>query len=43
MKILEIVKRLYPFDYLLAGEGNYRSIKEFKKFLKFKVHNFKYK
>jgi aminopeptidase-like protein len=40
MKILEIVKKLYPFDYSVAGEGNDRSIKEFKKFLKFKVHNF---
>lgn len=40
MKILEIVKRLYPFDYSVAGDGNDKSIKEFKKFLKFKIYNF---
>ena len=25
MKILKIVKKLYPFDYSVAGEGNDRS------------------
>ena len=41
MKIKNIVKKLYPFDYSIVGEGNDFAIKEFLKFLPFKVHSFK--
>ena len=41
MKIKNIVKKLYPFDYSIVGEGNDFAIKEFLKFLSFKVHSFR--
>ncbi len=40
MKIKEIIKRLYPFDYSISGKGNDLAIKEFKKFLPFEIHSF---
>ena len=43
MKIIDIVKKLYPFNYSVAGEGNDKSIKVFKKYLNFKIHKFKTK
>ncbi len=39
--IIDIVKKLYPFDYSVAGEGNDRAIKTFKNYLNFKIYNFK--
>ena len=41
MQILEIIKKLYPFDYSIVGKGNDKAIKEFKKLLPFKVYSFK--
>ena len=41
MKIINIVKKLYPYDYSVASEGSDKAIQEFKKFLNFKVHKFK--
>ena len=41
MNIKQIIKKLYPFDYSIAGSGNDLAIKEFLKFLPFKVHSFK--
>ena len=41
MKISSIIKKLYPFDYSIVGDGNDLAIKEFKKLLPFKIHNFK--
>ena len=38
--ILDIVKKLYPFDYSICGKGNDDAIKIFKKYLDFKIHNF---
>ncbi len=40
MSIKNIVRKLYPFDYSIAGEGNNLAIKKFKTFLPFKVHSF---
>ena len=40
MNIKKIVEKLYPFDYSIAGKGNDLAIKEFKKFLPFKVYSF---
>ena len=40
MRIIEIVKKLYPFDYSVAGEGNELAIRKFKNFLNFKIHSF---
>lgn len=40
MKIKEIIKRLYPFDYSISGKGNDLALKEFKKFLPFEIHSF---
>ena len=40
MNIKKIVEKLYPFDYSIAGKGNDLAIKEFKKFLPFKVYYF---
>lgn len=40
MNIKKIVEKLYPFDYSIAGKGNDLAIREFKKFLPFKVHSF---
>lgn len=40
MNIKKIIERLYPFNYSIAGKGNDLAIKEFKKFLPFKVHSF---
>ena len=37
MNIKQIIKKLYPFDYSIAGSGNDLAIKEFLKFLPFKV------
>ena len=39
MNIKKIVEKLYPFDYSIAGKGNDLAIKEFKKFLPFKVYS----
>ena len=39
-KIIDIVKKLYPFDYSVAGNGNDQAIKVFKKYLNFKIQNF---
>ena len=36
MKIINIVKKLYPYDYSVASEGSDKAIQEFKKFLNFK-------
>tara|TARA_B100001964_G_C13960601_1_gene477497 strand:- start:291 stop:404 length:114 start_codon:yes stop_codon:yes gene_type:complete len=33
VQILEIIKKLYPFDYSIVGKGNDKAIKEFKKLL----------
>ena len=41
MKLINIIKKLYPFDYSIAGQGNDIAIKEFMKLLQFKVHSFK--
>ena len=41
MNIKQIIRKLYPFDYSIAGSGNDLAIKEFLKFLPFKVHSFK--
>ena len=38
--ILNIIKKLYPFDYSICGKGNDEAIKVFKKYLNFKIHNF---
>ena len=43
MRIIEIVKKLYPFDYSVAGEGNELAIRKFKNFLNFKIHSFSLK
>lgn len=40
-KIKKIIKDLYPFDYSVVSEGNDKSLAVFKKYLNFKVHNFK--
>ena len=40
MNLFNIIKRLYPYDYSIVGNGNDLAIKEFRKFLPFKVHNF---
>lgn len=40
MSIKNIVKKLYPFDYSIAGKGNDLAIKKFKTFLPFKVYSF---
>ena len=39
--IIDIVKKLYPFDYSVAGEGNDKAIKAFKNYLDFRIYNFK--
>ena len=41
MSIINIIKKLYPFEYSIVGEGNDKSIKVFKKYLPFKVFSFK--
>ena len=41
MKLINIIKKLYPFDYSIAGQGNDIAIKEFMKLLQFKIHSFK--
>ena len=38
--ILDIIKKLFPFDYSICGKGNDDSIKVFKKYLNFKIHEF---
>ena len=38
--ILNILKKLYPFEYSICGKGNDEAIKVFKKYLNFKIHNF---
>ena len=40
VKIIDIIKDLYSFDYSVAGEGNDKALKKFKEYLKFKIHNF---
>lgn len=39
--IKNIIKDLYPFNYSICGKGNDKAIRFFKKYLNFKVHNFK--
>lgn len=41
MKITEILKKIYPFNYSLVSRDNIKSIPTYKKFLNFKVHSFK--
>ena len=41
MKNIEIVKKLYPFNYSIAGKGNNKAIKEFLSYLPFKIYSFK--
>jgi len=41
MNILNIVKKLFPFEYSIVGKGNDKSIKTFKKFLPFKISSYK--
>ena len=41
MEIINIIKKLYPYNYSITGEGNDLAIREFKKLLPFKIHNFK--
>jgi len=41
MEIINIIKKLYPFNYSITGEGNDLAIREFKKLLPFRIHNFK--
>jgi aminopeptidase-like protein len=38
--IINIVKKLFPFDYSICGKGNDSAIKVFKKYLNFKIHSF---
>jgi len=40
IKIIDIIKDIFPFDYSVAGEGNDKSIKIFKKYLNFKIHSY---
>ena len=40
MKIIDIVRKLYPFNYSVSGDGNDKAILVFKKFLNFKIHSF---
>ena len=41
MKILNIVKKLYPFNYSITGTGNNKALKEFLSYLPFKINSFK--
>ena len=41
MKILNIIKKLYPFDYSIAGPGNDKAIKEFLAYFPFKINYYK--
>ena len=38
--IINIVKKLFPFEYSICGKGNDEAIKVFKKYLNFKIHSF---
>ena len=38
--IVNIVKKLFPFEYSICGKGNDEAIKVFKKYLNFKIHSF---
>ena len=38
--ILNIIKKLFPFEYSICGKGNDDAIKIFKKYLNFRIHNF---
>jgi len=40
LKILNIIKKLFPFEYSIVGPGNDRALKEFKSFLPFKIYSF---
>ena len=40
MSIINIIKKLYPFEYSIVGQGNDKAIKVFKKYLPFKVFSF---
>ena len=40
MSIIEIIKKLYPFEYSIVGKGNDEAIKTFKKYLPFKIFSF---
>ena len=37
--IVNIVKKLFPFEYSICGKGNDEAIKVFKKYLNFKIHS----
>ncbi len=39
--IINIIKKIFPFEYSICGKGNNDSIKVYKKYLNFKIHNFK--
>ena len=41
MSTFKILKKIFPFHYSVIGEGNDKAIKEFKKYLNFKVHEIK--
>ena len=41
MSTFNILKKIFPFDYSVIGEGNDKAIKEFKKYLNFIVHEIK--
>ncbi len=41
MSTFNILKKIFPFHYSVIGEGNDKAIKEFKKYLNFKVHEIK--
>ena len=41
MKILPIVKKLFPYNYSITGSGNDIAIKQFLSFLPFKIYSFK--
>ena len=38
--IVNIVKKLFPFEYSICGKGNDEAIKVFKKYLNFRIHSF---
>ena len=40
MKIITLVKELYPFFYSIVSDGNDESIKKYKKYLNFRIHKF---
>ncbi|MBD1139704.1 DUF4910 domain-containing protein [Pelagibacterales bacterium SAG-MED38] len=41
MKIINIIKKLFPFDYSIVSDDSIKAVKEFKKLLPFKVYSYK--